>query len=78
MNKLLGTVNWFDDKRGFGFLSATEVEGDIFVHHEQILMDGFSYLRKGQGVSFELDQSAKGLSAKNVSLTIKELTTFNT
>ena len=68
MSKILGTVNWFDDKRGFGFLTAIGVDGDIFVHHEHIIMDGFSHLRKGQEVVFDLDGTPKGYSAKNVSL----------
>lgn len=64
---LQGTVKWFNDAKGFGFI---QVDGggkeDIFVHHTQITMTGFKSLREGQRVQFTTENSPKGLSAVNV------------
>lgn len=61
-----GIVKWFSDKKGFGFIEQEE-GGDIFVHHSAIVMDGFRTLAEGDRVSFEVENGARGPSAKNVS-----------
>jgi CspA family cold shock protein len=60
-----GTVKWFNDQKGYGFIS---VEGgkDVFVHHSGIEGQGFKSLAEGDAVSFEIEQGAKGPSAVRV------------
>jgi CspA family cold shock protein len=60
-----GTVKWFNEKKGFGFISQEE-GGDIFVHHSAIEMSGFRTLAEGDRVSFDVEQGNKGPAAKNV------------
>jgi CspA family cold shock protein len=60
-----GTVKWFNDKKGYGFLTG-EDGNDVFVHFKAILSDGFKTLNEGQAVEFEVENSPKGLQAKNV------------
>ena len=62
----MGTVKWFNDKKGYGFI-AQEDGGDVFVHHTAINMPGFKTLSEGDKVSFEVEQGTKGPAAKNVS-----------
>lgn len=62
----VGKVKWFDRKKGFGFISAEDAEGDIFVHYSSINGDGFKSLTEGDNVQFELIQGPKGLLAQNV------------
>lgn len=64
--RLEGTVRWFKAKLGYGFLSHSHFGGDIFVHHSQILMDGYRRLQDGESVQFDLVNGPKGLHAKNV------------
>ncbi len=60
-----GTVKWFNDKKGFGFISIEGGE-DIFVHHTAIQCDGFRTLEEGDNVEFEIVQGDKGNKAENV------------
>jgi CspA family cold shock protein len=61
----LGTVKWFNDAKGYGFISQEGGE-DVFVHHTAIQMDGFRTLKEGERVEFEVTQGPKGLQAANV------------
>ncbi|MBI2178313.1 MAG: cold-shock protein [Candidatus Tectomicrobia bacterium] len=60
-----GTVKWFNDKKGYGFISQ-EGGSDIFVHYSAIQGDGFRSLKEGDRVRFEVVQGPKGLQAANV------------
>jgi CspA family cold shock protein len=60
-----GTVKWFDEKKGFGFI-ASEEGGDLFVHFSSIQKDGFKTLCEGQRVCFETKMGPKGPAASNV------------
>jgi cold shock protein len=60
-----GTVKWFNDAKGFGFLSRANGE-DVFVHHTAIKSDGFRSLKEGQAVEFDVVKGPKGFQAENV------------
>jgi len=60
-----GTVKWFSDSKGFGFISQ-ENGDDVFVHHTAIQSDGFKSLSEGDRVEFEVEQGQKGSKASNV------------
>lgn len=62
-----GTVKWFSDEKGFGFITPDEGSKDLFVHHTSINGSGFKTLAEGARVSFESEEGPKGPAAKNVS-----------
>ena len=61
-----GIVKWFNDDKGFGFITPDEGGKDLFVHHSAIMSDGFRSLAEGARVSFETEDGAKGPKAINV------------
>jgi CspA family cold shock protein len=61
-----GTVKWFNDAKGFGFIQPDSGGADAFAHFSAIQMEGFKTLKEGQRVDFELTQGAKGLMAANI------------
>jgi cold shock protein len=61
-----GTVKWFNDAKGFGFIQQDGGGPDVFCHHSTINMNGFRTLQEGQKVEFEVNQGPKGLQAENV------------
>ena len=64
-----GTVKWFDDSKGFGFITPEDGSKDLFVHHSAIQGSGFKSLAEGQRVTYEVEQGAKGPAAVNVTPT---------
>ena len=61
-----GTVKWFNDAKGFGFITPEDGGRDCFVHHSSIQGDGFKTLDEGEQVEFDLVQNSKGPAAENV------------
>ena len=61
-----GKVKWFNDQKGFGFITPDEGEKDLFVHQSEITMDGFRTLQEGQAVQYDIAESDKGPKACNV------------
>lgn len=61
-----GTVKWFDDTKGFGFISPQDGSKDVFVHHSAIVSSGFRSLAEGQTVTYEVKNGPKGPQAENV------------
>ena len=61
-----GTVKWFNESKGYGFITPDDGSKDIFVHFSAIQVDGFKKLTEGQAVTFEVEQSPKGVQATNV------------
>lgn len=62
----IGTVKWFNDAKGFGFIEPEEGGEDVFAHFSAIQMEGFRTLRQGARVSFDLVQGPKGKLAQNI------------
>lgn len=61
-----GTVKWFNDQKGYGFVRQDGVNEDIFVHHSAIKMEGFRTLNPGEVVEYEINRDDKGMKAVNV------------
>ncbi len=61
-----GTVKWFNDAKGFGFIKPDDGTDDVFVHFSAIQMDGFRSLKEGQKVAFEVVAGPKGKQASNI------------
>ncbi len=66
MERITGTVEFFKDDKGFGFIRPDDGSKDVFVHHSVIQMDGFKTLKRGDKVEFEITEDAKGPRASNV------------
>ena len=62
-----GTVKWFNDAKGFGFITPDDGGKDLFAHHSEIQGSGFKSLKEGQKVEFEVKKGPKGLQAEDVS-----------
>ena len=62
-----GTVKWFNESKGFGFITQDDGGADVFVHFNAIQGSGFKTLNEGQQVTFEVESGPKGLQAANVS-----------
>ena len=63
-----GTVKWFNDTKGYGFISPDDGGDDLFAHFSEIQADGFKTLQDGQKVTFDVTQGKKGLQASNIKL----------
>ena len=61
-----GTVKWFNDSKGFGFITMDDGSKDVFVHHSSIMMEGFRTLNEGARVEFEVVDGQKGPAAEKV------------
>ena len=66
MSKIKGSVKWFNESKGFGFITPEDGSKDVFVHFSAIQSNGFKTLAEGQRVEFEITDGAKGPSAANV------------
>lgn len=66
MSKSTGVVKWFNEEKGFGFITQSNGGDDVFVHFRAIKSDGFKTLKEGQNVSFTVEKGQKGLQAADV------------
>ena len=67
-NTTTGTVKWFNEEKGFGFITQADGGKDVFVHFRSIVSDGFKTLAEGQSVQFTVEQGQKGPQAANVTI----------
>ena len=65
-----GTVKWFNNEKGYGFLTLESSGEDVFIHYSEINMDGYRTLKTGQKVCFEMKGSENGLKAKDLNILI--------
>lgn len=63
---IIGTVKWFNNAKGYGFVKPDGSESDVFVHFSSIDMDGYKTLKEGQKVEFEISEGPKGLHAAHL------------
>jgi len=63
-----GTVKWFNNAKGFGFILPEDGDGDLFAHYSSIVMEGYKTLKAGQTVQFDITATDKGGHAKNISV----------
>lgn len=63
---LTGTIKWFNNAKGYGFIVQDNGEKDVFVHHSAIVMEGYRTLSEGDRVEYEIEQTPKGPAAINV------------
>ncbi|WP_406663321.1 cold-shock protein [Gallaecimonas sp. GXIMD1310] len=68
MSKTTGTVKWFNEEKGYGFITPENGGSDVFVHFRAIQADGFRSLKEGQQVAFDIEQGQKGPQAANVTV----------
>lgn len=66
MQEVRGKVKWFNDRKGYGFITKDDGTGDVFVHFSEIKGEGFKSLREGDAVEFDITDSNKGPKAANV------------
>ena len=69
MARTTGTVKWFNDAKGYGFIQRSDGEKDVFVHFSQIRGEGHKKLEEGDVVAFDVVQTEKGLAAEDVAVT---------
>jgi len=65
-DRVTGSVKWFNNAKGFGFITREELDGDIFVHFRSIQGEGYRTLNEGEDVEFVLTEGPKGLQAEDV------------
>ena len=70
-----GTVKWFNNAKGYGFILANEGGEDLFAHYSAIAMEGYKTLKAGQAVAFDVTQGDKGLHAVNITAPANEINT---
>lgn len=63
-----GTIKWFNESKGFGFIAPSDGGADVFVHFSAIMGDGFRTLAEGQSVSYQVEKGPKGLQASQVTV----------
>ena len=64
--RITGTVKWFSNSKGYGFIMSADADEDIFAHFSAIEMDGYKTLKQGQPVEFDITEGPKGLTATKI------------